>query len=356
MNGQNIIVDASPSPTTPSTANPTDNPSIAPTPSDAPSPSEAPTPSTATVACPGLEAPQDVRISDLNLPGNTTSPLGNPVVAGCALWITSGANGGGIHRIDVTTGAKTNPNPAEIVFSLDTNGDQLWALGTTKAVNGTNVLYQLDMTTGATVRELPLSNAASFPQDMRIIDGRAWVSGYHSPLQVIDLASGELVGSAQVFGPFQVGAGGVWSGLSRINPATFEVTELQTSFPANDVAVVGDRLYGIDQVHGVVARLDPVSGQVLTSVQVDNWTGGDMAVERNSIWILRTKEPPTLPLKPVKTEILRIDAATGQIADRIPLDVVSAIDFSATDGNLWLVDQPSRLRHGFIRIQLPPTD
>ena len=48
----------------------------------------------------------------------------------------------------------------------------------------------------------------------------------------------------------------------------------------------------------------------------------------------------------------RIDA-TGQLADRIPIDVVYVAMFYATDGNLWLVDQPSRLRHGFIRVELP---
>jgi hypothetical protein len=185
------------------------------------------------------------------------------------------------------------------------------------------------------------------------VSGRAWIVG--RPLRVVDLASGDLLATVAVDGRVQVGAGGVWSGQSRIDPDTFEVTELQTSVRTDDIAVVGDRLYAVDQVHGVVARLDPASGEVMSSIQVDNWTGGLVAVERDSVWILRTKEPASLPLKPRPTEILRIDAATGQIAQRIPIDMVSAVSFSATDGNLWLIDQPSQVRHGFIRIELPPT-
>ena len=340
----NAVVDPSANQTAEPTANPTD-PTTAPTPTDKPTPSAA-------AACPGVETPPEPRISDLDLPGKRTSPLGQPLVAGCAFWVASGENGGGIHRIDMATGAKSISNPAEVVFDIATDGDELWAIAQPKAADalGHPVLYQLDPATGATIRELPLS---TFGSELTILDGRAWIGGWQRSLEVVDLDSGELIASVDVPGGIQVGAGGVWSGLSRIDPATFEVTELQTTFPLGDIVVVADRLYGIDVERGVVAQIDPITGQVLTSLQVDDWTGGWVAVERTSIWILRVKEPQATPQKPVRTELVRVDAATGQLADRIPIDVVSAAMFYATDGNLWLVDQPSRLRHGFIRVELP---
>jgi hypothetical protein len=342
---QNPIADPSARPTAETTTNP--SPTNASTPTSPPS-------QPAAVACPGVEAPKELRFSDLGLPGKTTSPLGAPVMAGCALLVTSGENGGGIHRIDLATGAVTNSNPAEVVFDIDANGDQLWAIGAPKANNGGTVLYRLDPATGATVRELRLA-VSGLPPQLRILDGRAWVTGYQTPLQVIDLATGDVVASTEVFGGLEVGAGGVWSGLSRIDPLTFEVTDLRTTFSANIVLIVADRLYGVDTEQGRIARIDPETGRILTSVQLDDWTldGGLFAVERSSIWVLRVKEPPTLPLKPYTTELLRVDATTLQIAERIPLEVVVPISFSATEGNLWLIDQPTRLRHGFIRIELP---
>ena len=349
FNRQNAVIDVSPSPTAIATANPTPSSSIAPSPSVEPTPPAA-------AACPGVEAPKEVRITEVELPGKITSPLGPPVVAGCAVWITSGQNGGGIHRIDLATGKVTNSNPAEVVLDVDTDGAELWAIGQPKPADavGHSVLYRLDPATGATIKEL---QALTFSDSLRIVDGRAWIGSYHRPLEVIDLASGEHVASVDVAARgLQVGAGGVWDGLSRIDRVTFEVTELQTTFPANDIVVAADRLYGIDQVNGEIARIDPVTGTVLTSIQVENWTGGIAAVERGSIWVLRTREPPAgAALKPEKTEILRIDAATGQIAERIPYDVIQpTINFFASEGNLWLMDQGSSyLRHGLIRFELP---
>jgi hypothetical protein len=339
---QNPVVDPSATQTAETTASPATDPTIAPT---TPAPSAA-------AACAGAETPQEPRISDLTLPGKTTSPLGEPLVAGCALWVVSGENGGGIHRIDMATGAKTVSNPAEVVFDVDADGDELWAIAQPRPADalGHPVLYQLDLRTGATIRELPLT---TFGSELTILDGRAWIGGWQRPLEVVDLESGELVASVDVAGGIQVGAGGVWSGLSRIDPVTFEVTELQTTTPVGEIVIVADRLYSIDAENGVVAQIDPVTGQVLTTLQVDDWTGGLIAAERTSIWILRVKEPQALPKKQVRTEVLRVDAASGQLAERIPIDVVHAAMFYATDGNLWLVDQPSRLRHGFIRVEVP---
>jgi hypothetical protein len=344
LNRPSVVVDASPTPTTDATANPTDHASIAPSPSVTPSPSIA-------AACPGVEAPLEPRFTNVRLPGKTTAPLGEPVVAGCAIWVPSGQNGGGIHRIDLATGKVTNSDPTEVPSGIAVNGDELWAVGTRSAAHDGVGLSQIDPATGATLRELEVSTSGS---EIAILDGRAWVGGWRRPINVVDLASGKLVASLDMpSGGLQVGAGAVWVGLSRIDSVTFEVTDLQTSFPHDQIVFVGDRMYGIDQSHGRVAQLDPVTGDVLTSVQVENWNTGLVAVERNSIWILQYNEPPGQPLKLRKTNLVRIDATTGEIAGRIPLQVVAPISFYATDGNLWIVDQPSRLRHGFIRIELP---
>jgi hypothetical protein len=347
LTSQNAIFIASPSPTNQTTPNPTVEPTTAP------SPSITATPTAVAANCPGLAAPQQVRITKLNLPGKTTSPLGAPLALGCAIWVTSGENGGGIHRYDLATKALTNANPAEIVWDLDATGGELWAIGTTKAENGTTVLFKLDPATGATLRAVPL-DVSGAPIELRIVNGRAWVGAGFGRLKVFDLERGELIATVDVPGRgFEVGAGGVWAGLSYVDPDTFEVSEVQTQLPASRIQVVGNSVYGITD-QGEIARIDPATGRVLTAVQIDNWSGGLVAVERASIWVLPLK-PETLPLKPVTTELLRVDATTGRIADRIPLDVIAPDSLSATEGNLWLVDQPSRIRHGFIQIELPAT-
>lgn len=348
LDRNSTIVVVSPSPSSKATSNPTTSPTVSPSPSDTPTESAA-------AACPGVEAPKELRVSTVELPGKTSDLLGPPLVVGCEVWVTSGANGGGIHRIDLATGKVTNSNPAEIVWDVDTDGRDLWAIGVDTPHDASPaVLYQLDPATGATIRKLTLSDSQT---ELKILDGRAWVGGFMDPLDVIDLATGDLVASVQIASrDIQVGAGGVWSGMSRIDPVTFEVTDLQTTFLVNRLAIVGDRLYGVDQEHGRIAQIDPVTGRIVTSIQLDDWSAGLVAVERDSIWVLQVKEPPSLPLKPYPARLVRIDGATGQIADRIAYDVLGENIFWATEGNLWLTDQPtSRLRHGFIRFELPGT-
>ena len=163
LNQPSIVVDVSPSPTTEATPNPTDDASIA-TPTVTPSPSIAAT-------CPGFEAPLQPRFTNVRLPGKTTSPLGEPVVAGCAVWVPSGENGGGIHRIDLATGKVTNsisnPTPA----SLRTARSSVLPAGT-------RIQPSLTQYSSTSCRSLPLKRMPmSYSQIGRVVVRAARVDG-----------------------------------------------------------------------------------------------------------------------------------------------------------------------------------
>jgi hypothetical protein len=330
-----------------------------PTPPDPTSASSVP----ASPFCTGVEPPATVRISDLVLPDIDTGPLGRPVVAGCALWMPSGDNGGGIHRVDLLTGAVTNANPAEVIWDVDVDGDQLWALGgpVTSASGDTSdsALFRLDPATGEVLTELPLESHGEL---MRIAGDRAWVGGYRSGLKAIDLSTGATVATPITEGTertIETGAGAVWaltSGaegtrLLRVDISTGEVTVVPIDASSIDFAIADEHLY-IGAGQGEVQQIDPVSGAIVTSVRLDDSddVGISLVAEGSSVWALPIRMVPFgNEYRLVSTELVEIDGATGVIGDRIEYQGSQPVDLWATSGSLWL----SQADRPLVRFELP---
>jgi outer membrane protein assembly factor BamB len=338
-----------------------DRPPFAVAPTDATPEATASTSSSAEMAaCPGVEPPGEMRISELDLPDIDTGPFGRPVVAGCAVWITSGDNGGGIHRIDLATGEVSNVNPAEVVFDVDADDDDLLAIGRPAVLVGdaAATLFRIDPASGAVLGQIPVDSHGTV---LRVVDGRAWIGGWRGGLILYDLANGAIVDSwpAGDVGTIEVGAGAVWvisssdqgPALTRTDLSTLEQTSVPIPRGFTDVAIADDRVY-VASEFGQVSQIDPATGAVITSAQIEGWTQGfvGLAVEGSSVWVLPIVMVPFgSEFRLASTELLRVDAATGQIADRIEYAASQPIDLWATDGNLWLYEA----ERGIVRFELP---
>lgn len=293
--------------------------------------------------CAAVSAPAAVRVTELDLPDIDSGPLLRPAAAGCAIWIPSGDNDGGTHRIDLMTGAVSTVNPPDGTTDIDAAGDRLW---TVRQSDETPALLGVDPATGAVVAEVPIRKSGSV---MRVAGGRAWVGGYRSGLTAFDLSTGETVAvpiSEGTIRTIETGAGAVWAAiwtaegtkLFRVDTSTAEVTVVPIPRTFSDFAVVGDHLYiGTDL--GEVTQIDPVTGAIVTSVRLDDSKDVSISLvaQGSSVWALPIRMVPFgFEYRLVSTELVEIDGATGAIRGRVQYQASSPFDLWATNGSLWL--------------------
>jgi len=305
--------------------------------------------------CAAVSAPAAVRVTELDLPDIDSGPLLRPAAAGCAIWIPSGDNDGGTHRIDLVTGAVSTVNPPDGTTDIDADGGQLWAIRQSEEAPA---LLRVDPATGAVVAEVPTRSTGSV---MRIAGGRAWVGGYRSGLTAFDLSTGETVAvpvSEGTIRTIETGAGAVWAvmwtaegtRLFRVDISTAQVTVVPIPRTFSDFAVVDDRLYiGTDL--GEVAQIDPVTGAIVTSLRLDESKDVSISLvaQGSSIWALPIRMVPFgIEYRLVSTELVEIDGATGAIRGRIQYQASSPFDLWATNGSLWLYAE-----HPAVRFELP---
>jgi hypothetical protein len=324
-----------------------------------------PTPVSVDGDCPAVSPPNELRITEVVVPDIDTGPFGRPVIAGCAVWITSGDNFGGIHRVELATGAVTNVSPIEVVWEVDTDGEDLFAVGRTGSTIGDvpSTLFRIDPVTSEILGRLPVDLHG---QTLRIVDGRAWLAGWRMGLKIYDLPSGAVAAEwpvGDMSGTMEVGAHAVWMaadqgegqvGLSRIDRSTLEATNLPAPRDLTDIAVVGDAVY-VGTESGAIARLDPTTGNVLSSIQIEGWTGGflNLTSDGTSIWVLPIQTVPFgSEFRLVSSGFLRVDAATGQFVGRIEYEASQPIELWATEGNLWLYEADKMIH----RFELPASN
>jgi outer membrane protein assembly factor BamB len=317
-----------------------------------------------TTACPGVEHPSELRITTIVLPDKRTGPFGRPVIAGCAVWITSGDNFGGIYRVDLATGEVTNVSPIEVVWDVDTDGANLYAIGRPGVTLGdeTGTLFKIDPRTGETLRQFPVPLKA---RQIRILDGRAWLFGRDLGVVLVDPETGAEVATLEPreqFGPMDVGTDAMWlmanspdgPGLARIDRATLQTTTVPLPRDFTDVAAVGDRLF-VGRASGHVSQIDPTTGAVITSVLVEalpqepgtSFTG--LAVQGTNLWAMPVIQDAT---RDESTQIVRIDGTTGQIVGGIAFASRGPIDLSATADDLWLF----KADRSIVRFELPASN
>jgi YVTN family beta-propeller protein len=182
-----------------------------------------------------------------------------------------------------------------------------------------DALLRIDPVTGKVVASIPVG---SQPLGVAVTAGAVWVADEHSgAVTRIDPATNKVLATIPV-GPIApngpqimtAGPGGVWVGIQhtgevvRVDAATNKVgLRVPLDGP---VASDGKEVWiGVDGPNGLaeVLRIDPVSGKVITTVDLDTEGIGGMAVGLGSVWV-------------TSGGLTRIDAATGRVVGRLDLD------------------------------------
>jgi len=90
-----------------------------------------------------------------------------------------------------------------------------------------------------------------------------------------------------------------------------------------------------------VSQIDPTTGAIIASVKIRGWTAGflSLVAEGSSVWAMPIRmEPFGSEFRLFSSELIRIDASSGQIVGRIAYEAAQPLDLWATDNNLWLYE------------------
>ena len=236
-----------------------------------------------------------------------------------SVWVQVGDVG--IGRIDRTTNLDTGIRVAEVPAMTFADG-KLWALDVGTGID------QLDPLSGDILRTLP--GISGF---YLAVDGKtAWVTDVGHSVDRIDLETGTVVKTIDVpAGPKEVAVfdGAVWvtcddgGVVSKIDIATNEVINIRGGQrPAN--LAVGEGAVWV-WTHGEqLLRIDPETNEVVATIGgVSATLGAGVAVGGGSVWVV------------VPTGIGRIDPATNEIVEILPLGHGDYVDLAWFDGELW---------------------
>ena len=178
--------------------------------------------------------------------------------------------------------------------------------------------------------------------DVAFGDGSAWAltcdrgcsgdqrnsSGY--ALQ-IDPATGSVLASVPLKNPSKIAAGegavwvtSFWEGtVTRIDPISTTVVQTislelpspvcdscsgATDFLPSDIAV-GEGAVWVDTGRGALARIDPATNDVTTTIQLPGDTTGGLAVDGGAVWVTENV-----------LGLCRIDPATNEVTSKITVD------------------------------------
>jgi YVTN family beta-propeller protein len=209
-----------------------------------------------------------------------------------------------------------------------------------------NVLLRVDPATDKVVASIPVGLQ---PEGVAVTAGAVWVADEHSEAVTrVDPATNTVVatipiGPAGPAGPqiMTAGPNGVFvdvpnmSSVVRIDPATNTVG--LWSPLEGPVASDGTQVWiGVEAgPHGLpeVVRIDPVTGKVITAVDLDVSGITYVAVGLGSVWVT------------ADGALFRIDPATGRVIGRLTGDGVGG-DVMVAGGAVWVTadDQPYVLR------------
>ena len=301
------------------------------------------------------------------MPDTDTGPLGRPVIAGCAAWIPSGDNFGGIHRIDLATGAISNVSPIEVVWDLDQDGESLYAIGRP----GTWSATCPPPCSGSIPRRA--RSSASCRSTWAPRPCGSWTTEPGSPaggweIKVYELPSGALLaewpGEDVFAAELQFGDDAVWvrSGTDRgpvfvrIGRSTLERTEIPLPRDVTDAVVYYDVILGSTE-SGSIVRIDPQTGAVLSTTAIEGWVAGSL------------DEPgldgmvglgPAAAHRPgrgrVQDRFIGAPAdrhlQSGRVIDRIAFEPTETLDLWSAAADLWVYEADNVVR----RFQVPYSD
>ena len=227
-----------------------------------------------------------------------------------------------IGRIDRATNIDTRTRVHEVP-QMQFEAGTLWALDL-----GTGIV-RLDPVSGV-IRETIPGISGSYI----VVDGRtAWVADVGHTVDRVDLDTGEVVATIDVpNGPKEMAVfdGSVWvtcdegNVVARIDIATNKVVaEIPAGFRPVNLAV-GEGSVWVWNHQQQLLRVDPATNKVIATINgVAETFGVGVAVGGGSVWVA------------VPTGIGRIDPATNEIVDVIPLGPGGYVDLAWFEGELW---------------------
>ena len=300
---------------------------------------ESPPPSTS--AAPSLSAsiPSGAHI-------DSRIQVGEPVAPrwfasdGQSLWVHEPTS---LVRVDLTTSAITGRVPMEWMEYgyLTTGAGAIWQTDYER-----DALLRIDPVAGKVVASIPVGSA---PEGVAVTAGAVWVADHHGgAITRVDPKTNRVVATVPIGptgddGPLTMTAGpdGVWvdvpnmASVVRIDPATNRVGRLvpRDGPVASDGAEVwigvGAGPNGLPEV----VRIDPVSGKVITAVDLETSGIGNLAVGLGSVWVT------------TDSGLFRIDPAKGRVIGRLDL-AGDGGDVIVAGGSVWVTaeGQPYVLR------------
>jgi YVTN family beta-propeller protein len=216
-------------------------------------------------------------------------------------------------RVDMATSAVTGTVPTNpLQWGYDATGaGYVW-----QTTYDQDVVLKIDPSTDTVVASIPLDRGSA-PEGVAVTEGSVWVADEHGgAVTRIDPATNKVVATIPV-GPIgsagpqilTAGPGGVWVDIQnnqsvvRVDAATNSVglRVPMEGWVASDGTEVWIGLDGGPNGPSRVVRIDPVSGKVITTVDLATSAGiGGLAVGLGSVWVS-------------SDGLTRIDAATGRI-------------------------------------------
>ncbi|MEM7288465.1 MAG: hypothetical protein AAF480_19135 [Actinomycetota bacterium] len=216
---------------------------------------------------------------------------------------------------------------------VGSNEDFAWV-----ASQAETALATIDLATDRVVAETPIPAGARVTQ---FGFGSVWITHNDGTVSRFDPDSGTVVATIEVgagaLSWMQPGSSFVWVGdrLGRrvvaIDPATNEVA-IATGIGAEPGAVKeeahGVWVKGLD---GSVYRLDPVTGDLVASVDTGSFANGAMMTSPEAVWA------------PFGSELIRVDPETNSVAATI--DMSAAIGVDVRLGGIHFADRTIWVRY-----------
>jgi streptogramin lyase len=220
------------------------------------------------------------------------------------------------------------------------DGDEVWVLHP-----GADTLMRIDTATNTIAQTIVVDDGDIFANDFQrfiVKNGAAWLSDTHNNKVVrVDLASGAVVASVEVFLAHSIGAtdDAVWvfaasdGTIVRIDPVTNQiVATLDAGDSRYQAVMVTDGEVWAATTGVLVQRIDPATSQPVVAIEMPRRvnTVEALALGAGSVWITSG------------SEIFRADPQTGEIVAEADTGFLSIFP-TFTDGSLWTSDPIANL-------------
>jgi len=269
--------------------------------------------------------------------------LGETVAAYGSVWIndTSGAE---LLRVDPDSRRVTARLPVRGEVSMTSGGGSLWALQEGSFPGGFEFhgpLLRIDPSTDEVTARIPLRTPAGQPfagDEVLAARDAVWVGGLHGALRIDPRTNRVTTAIAlpgdYVSSDFALWRGGLWAltadgRLLQFDTRTGDkLSEVPLELPpaSRPLETAGDAL--VTTVSGGLARIDPYSGRVLWSRRLGQDLDTVATEAGGLIWARSSGR--------MHDRLYALDPDTGRVLTSLELDDFGGAGIAAIDDELWL--------------------